>query len=157
MFELKNEFKISIPDIPVQWIPKIELFYPDLPQFPIMYIHVKDGNKRIIACPVSVNYEIQGPLCTASFLVLCNMERADDVVDLMKNELSNRIGINHVVEEMRIMNFYFLIYGNTLKNHMDLKFLLAAFMKRYIQFQDLLLHGSLKPDAKVKCECFIIL
>lgn len=58
MFNAINEIKIIIKNIPLQWISKIELYYPDLPQFPIQYIHSKLDGKRIIAIPIAVNYEI---------------------------------------------------------------------------------------------------
>ena len=47
MFTLKHETIIEICDLPLQWIPKIELYYPDLPQFPIMYVHFLINDERI--------------------------------------------------------------------------------------------------------------
>ena len=93
MFRLLNEIHVVIPDIPVQWIPKIELYYPDLPQFPIMYIHFFSADKRIIACPVSVSYQITGAKCSADFFVLCNTQPTEVVKNDLINEISNRIGL----------------------------------------------------------------
>ena len=32
MFEAKYEIEIQLENIPIQWLPKIEIYYPDLPQ-----------------------------------------------------------------------------------------------------------------------------
>ena len=92
--------KIIIKDVPVQWIPKIELYYPDLPQFPIMYMHLKCGEKRIVACPVSVNYDLHGSFCDATFTVLCNYDTNNDIYisTLLHNEISDRIGIKNKID-----------------------------------------------------------
>lgn len=68
MFQLKQKTEIIINGIPVQWIPKIELYYPDLPQFPIMYIHTLINNNRLVACPVSVSYDIIQDSAMLNFL-----------------------------------------------------------------------------------------
>ena len=72
LFKLNHETIITICNLPLQWIPKIELYYPDLPQFPIMYVHFLLNDKRIIACPVSVSYKIHNNYCDADFIVLIN-------------------------------------------------------------------------------------
>lgn len=98
--------EITIKDVPVQWIPKVELYYPDLPQFPIMYIHLKCGENRIIACPVSVNYNLHGSFCDAIFTVLCNYDTSNDIYisTLLHNEISDRIGIKNKIDLSTVVN-----------------------------------------------------
>ena len=81
MLNLNHETKIVISDIPTPWIPKIELYYPDLPQFPIMYIHTMLNGNHIIACPVAVSYEVHGSNCDAEFLVLVNQDPTQSVIN----------------------------------------------------------------------------
>lgn len=99
MFNLKYATTITIPNIPIQWIPKIELYYPDLPQFPIMYIHTKISSGRLIACPVSVSYDIKENLCNAHFYVLCNMEpdNNSEISLTLQEEIQERIGIKNKI------------------------------------------------------------
>lgn len=92
MFNLQYELNITINNVPIQWIPKIEIYYPDLPQFPIMYIHTLYGQSRLIACPVSVNYNIHGQKCDATFTVLSNLAPSPQVIALVQSELEDRIG-----------------------------------------------------------------
>ena len=69
MISLNNTILVTISDIPIQWIPKIELYYPDLPQFPIMYLHSFCNGQRVLGVPVSVSYTITGTTCSAEFMV----------------------------------------------------------------------------------------
>ena len=98
--------EITINDVPVQWIPKIELYYPDLPQFPIMYIHFKYREKRIVACPVAVSYSFHSGFCDATFMVLCNYCAKNDVhiSSLLHNEISERIGIKDKIDLSTVLN-----------------------------------------------------
>ncbi|MGN0609826.1 MAG: hypothetical protein ACI4J6_11515 [Oscillospiraceae bacterium] len=104
MFSLQHEIEIAIDDLPVQWIPKIELYYPDLPQFPIMYIHFWFQGKRIIACPVSVSYEIKNDKCTASFFVITNEIPSEPLVSALTNEISNRIGFSNRITKQTVID-----------------------------------------------------
>lgn len=103
-FKLDNEIQIKIEDIPIQWIPKIEIYYPDLPQFPIMYIHKMYNNKRIIGCPVCVNYDIHGNKCDAIFKVLINEKGNNELYQVIYNEISNRIGKSDCIDIETIIN-----------------------------------------------------
>lgn len=105
MFQLNYETEIVIQGIPIQWIPKIELYYPDLPQFPIMYIHSHINNNRLIACPVAVSYEINQDKCNAKFHVLININPASSVVsDKVKNEIKNRIGFSNQITKQTVID-----------------------------------------------------
>ena len=49
-----------LENIPIKWLPKIELYYPDLPLFPIVYVHVKHRGQRIYGFPVSQSFVYKG-------------------------------------------------------------------------------------------------
>ena len=104
MFQLNHQTEIIINGIPIQWIPKIELYYPDLPQFPIMYIHTWTNNNRLVACPVSVSYDIIQDKCKAKFLVLTNLEPTTEVVEKIKDEIENRIGFSDPINKQTIID-----------------------------------------------------
>lgn len=106
MFRLEYIHEIKIDDVPIQWIPKIELYYPDLPQFPIMYVHFKYNGTRIIACPVSVNYCFHTSFCDATFTVLCNQDLSQNTIvqNLLKEEISDRIGIRDKIDLKTILD-----------------------------------------------------
>ena len=104
MFQLNHKTEITINGIPIQWIPKIELYYPDLPQFPIMYIHAQINNNRLVACPVSVSYEIIQDKCNAKFFVFTNLEPTAEVVDKIKDEIENRIGFSNPINKQTVIN-----------------------------------------------------
>lgn len=104
MFNLKHETTISIYNLPLQWIPKIELYYPDLPQFPIMYVHFILNDNRIIACPVSVSYKIKDNRCDADFLVLTNIKPNDEISKALTDEISNRIGFSNQITKDTVVD-----------------------------------------------------
>lgn len=104
MFELIYQENVVITNVPIQWIPKIELYYPDLPQFPIMYIHTYHEKERLIACPVSVNFEIHGKMCNAIFTVLTNLEITSSVHETIKKEIEDRIGFSKQISRQIILN-----------------------------------------------------
>lgn len=104
MFQLNHKTEIEIKGIPIQWIPKIELYYPDLPQFPIMYIHAQINNNRLVACPVAVSYEIIQDKCNAKFLVFTNLEPEAEVEDKIKDEIENRIGFSNPINKQTVID-----------------------------------------------------
>ena len=97
MFEAKNIIKIRVDKIPLQWIPKIELYYPDLPQFPIMYIHTRlNSGERLFAFPVAVSFDIKKECCDADFCVLCNRDDEESRTKI-QSEIEERIGLSDKV------------------------------------------------------------
>lgn len=71
--QLKYENIVEIDDIPIQWLPKIELYYPDLPGFPIVYVHTLMKGKRIYGCPVTISYTFKKDnKCDARILFISN-------------------------------------------------------------------------------------
>ena len=105
MFSLKYETEITVSNIPIQWIPKIELYYPDLPQFPIMYLHSFLNQQRVLGIPVSVSYKISGTSCIASFIVLTNVAPSPQIVAHLNNEIKERIGLSQAITEANLISF----------------------------------------------------
>lgn len=105
MFSLCNTVMIKIKDIPIQWIPKIELYYPDLPQFPIMYLHSFCGGQRVMGFPVSVSYQITGSTCAAEFLVLTNVTVSPTIQTHLENEIKERIGLSQAITEADVLSY----------------------------------------------------
>ena len=104
MFRLNYETTITICNLPLQWIPKIELYYPDLPQFPIMYVHFLLNGQRIVACPVSVSFNINTNCCDADFFVLLNEKPTSELLVALKNEISNRIGFSNQITKQTVID-----------------------------------------------------
>ena len=107
---IEHACKIEIGNVPVKWLPKIELFYPDLPGFPIIYVHTIVNNTRIYGFPVTMqvnNYEKDGT-CNITFLFFCNLDlnnvKNAKFKEIIKKELENRIGISNPVTEDDIKN-----------------------------------------------------
>ncbi len=97
MFKAKYIVQIKVYNIPLQWIPKIEIYYPDLPQFPIMYIHTqRDDGERLFAFPVSVSFDIRDNYCDAEFCVLCNRNDGESK-EIIQSEIEERIGLSDKV------------------------------------------------------------
>jgi hypothetical protein len=96
--DIMYESLITLQDMPVQWIPKIELYYPDLPQFPIQYVHVLFEKERIYGFPAFVNFRISGKphFCEADFHFLSNkdLDKNETAKDVIRNELANRVGLS---------------------------------------------------------------
>ena len=104
MFRLINEIEIIVNHIPLPWIPKIELYYPDLPQFPMIYINTYVNKQRIIACPVAVSYQIKDDSCNAIFTVLTNVESNELNNEIIKSELSERIGYSKRISKTDVID-----------------------------------------------------
>lgn len=105
MISLNNTILVTISDIPVQWIPKIELYYPDLPQFPIMYLHSFCNGQRVLGVPVSVSYTITGTTCSAEFMVLTNVSQSTQIVTHISNEIKERIGLSQAIGKADVVSY----------------------------------------------------
>lgn len=96
---LEFESKITIKHIPLQWISRIELFYPDLPGYPIMYIHkILKDKTRVYGFPVTMNiYNLcdKKMECDIEFLFLSNVDLQNNnkIQREVINELEHRIGL----------------------------------------------------------------
>lgn len=125
MEEIKYSYEVEIENVPVKWLPKIELFYPDLPGFPIMYVHFIYGNKRIYGFPVTLSvssYNHDNKNCNIKFLFLCNFDISNDETcyKKVKNELKNRIGISDPVTKQDIIGTSPEKYRSFLSNLFDI-------------------------------------
>lgn len=113
--------KILIQNVFIKWLPKIELFYPDLPGFPIMYVHVLNEQEHIYGFPVAMNvlrYNSE-ELCDVEFIFLCNkdLDLNSNYKALVQQELENRIGLKQAISREDIINAcqdekYKLFLGN---------------------------------------------
>ncbi|WP_099363780.1 hypothetical protein [Fredinandcohnia onubensis] len=94
MEPIRYESIIKIEDIPLQWISKFELYYPDLPGFPIVYVHILMDDIRVFGFPVSVNFDIHENSCDANVLFLCNKDIDNDTTlkEAVSDELKERFG-----------------------------------------------------------------
>lgn len=111
MFELNYNHTVIINDVPLQWMTRLELFTPDLEQFPLMYVHKsidKENNlavignynqlnkQRIFGFVLSANWGNikQNGLCDVEINFLCNIPQNYSINydNLIKDEISHRIG-----------------------------------------------------------------
>ena len=111
MFTLNYLHKITILDVPLQWMTRIELFSSDLEQFPLMYVHLltekedvtnignynPDDKQRIFGFVLAANWgELKdNGLCNIELQFVCNIPQNYNTVydTLIKNELGHRIGL----------------------------------------------------------------
>ena len=110
MFSLDYIHKITLSDVPIQWMTRIELFTPDLEQFPLMYIHkfldkeecdiVGEYNPSLkqrvwlILSSRSINPKANS-LCELEIEFVCNiLQKHHHQYDKkIINEVSHRIGL----------------------------------------------------------------
>ncbi|MFC2143062.1 hypothetical protein ACFLQN_01540 [Candidatus Aenigmatarchaeota archaeon] len=98
--DIKYESFIEIDDMPIQWASRIELFYPDLPQFPIIYVHKVVGRERIYGFPVSFSITCKkNKTCSVKlkFLSNKNLEKNKNLKNTIKEELEHRIGTKNKI------------------------------------------------------------
>lgn len=89
------ETEITLEDIPLQWTSRIELFYPDLLGYPIMYVHKIIEEQRIFGFPVALSttdINTINKTCSLKFTFLSNIELTPSYKNIIKLELENRIG-----------------------------------------------------------------
>ena len=107
MDSLSYESKIIIDKIPFQWGQKFELYYPDLPGFPTVYVHFKDGVDRVYGFPISVNFiQKSNETGTAEIRFISNMDLNSNkkLKDKTKIELENRFGVSDKIAWTDIKN-----------------------------------------------------
>lgn len=100
LYPIKYESNIKIKDIPLQWIPRFEFYYPDLPQFPTVYVHLIKNKKRIYGFPVSSSIKINKEgTCDVDILFLSNedLEKNDTLKKEVQNELEERFGVRNKI------------------------------------------------------------
>ena len=92
---LSHECKILLDDVPVQWGQKFELYYPDLPGFPIVYVHFKKENKRVYGFPITANFTQTSDdrgMVEITFISNTDLNSDSKLKDLAKEEIMNRFG-----------------------------------------------------------------
>ena len=97
--KIRFENKIKIEGIPRQWISRFELYYPDLPGYPTVYVHIKK-EKRIFGFPSAVNFFDDGENnvnAEVTFLSNINLETDQTAMKEVKEELLERFGLSNKV------------------------------------------------------------
>ena len=98
---IKFESILTIPKVPIQWLSKIELYYPDLLGFPIVYVHIIYNNKvRIYGFPaLLLPTNIESHYCDLNVIFLCNknLNQNSQFKEQIINELKNRFGLSNTV------------------------------------------------------------
>jgi len=104
---IKYEYTVTLDRIPVQWIPKFELFTIDLPNFPLVYVHHYENEKRIFGFPISASFiKFENGTCVPEikFLSNVNLVEDSDARSIVESELSERFGISNSVKINDIMD-----------------------------------------------------
>lgn len=98
--------KIKINDIPPQWLSKIELYYPELPNFPVLYIHKHVKSHRIYGFPVAISSTEMNDegLLNITFEVLSNFDLDTDknIKKSFAKDLMERIGASDKISKSDI-------------------------------------------------------
>ena len=92
---LSYECKILLEDIPVQWGQKFELYYPDLPGFPTVYVHFTKDSQRVYGFPITANFKQttdKKGLVEIIFVSNVDLDSDPELKELAKNEIENRFG-----------------------------------------------------------------
>jgi len=96
---IQYEHTITLEDIPRQWISRFELYYPDLPGFPTVYVHIKK-EKRIFGFPSAVNFsdkDESNVTAKVTFLSNTDLEKDQTAMDEVKKELMERFGLSNKI------------------------------------------------------------
>ena len=94
---LKYESAIVLENVPIQWGQKFELYYPDLPGFPTVYVHIIEDGKRTYGFPITANFKQgKGDDGSVEILFLSNKDLDSDesLKGAVKTELENRFGLS---------------------------------------------------------------
>lgn len=96
--DLKYKTEITLDGVPIQWGQKFELYYPDLPGFPTVYVHFLKDSKRVYGFPITANFndtdERQGSV-KLSFISNTDLDSDPSLKEAVKNELENRFGLSN--------------------------------------------------------------
>ncbi len=104
---LSHKCTILLEDIPVQWGQKFELYYPDLPGFPTVYVHFTKDNQRVYGFPVTVNFsQTSNKKGSAEFTFVSNvdLDSNTNLKEIVKKEIENRFGVSNRVSWADIKN-----------------------------------------------------
>ncbi len=95
MEPIQYEHLYVFENIPLQWIQSFEIFYPDLKNFPVTYVHVKTDSGRAYGFPVNISiFDSKQGKCSIKVTFLCNKKQSDkEFEQIIKKELEGRFGI----------------------------------------------------------------
>ena len=97
---LSYQCNILLDNIPVQWGQKFELYYPDLPGFPTVYVHFINDNQRVYGFPITANFnQTTDKKGSVEFTFISNVDLDTNLQlkELAKKELENRFGASDKV------------------------------------------------------------
>ena len=98
---LQYESIIEIENIPVQWGQKFELYYPDLPGFPIVYVHFTKEKHRVYGFPINACFKQKSEKTGSvelTFISNIDLDVNLELKALTKKELENRFGASNKIE-----------------------------------------------------------
>jgi len=97
MEPIQYEHLYVFENIPLQWIQSFEIFYPDLKNFPVTYVHVKTDSGRAYGFPVNISiFDSKQGKCSIKVTFLCNKKQSDkEFEQIIKKELEGRFGISN--------------------------------------------------------------
>ena len=96
---LQYESIIEIENIPVQWGQKFELYYPDLPGFPIVYVHFTKEKHRVYGFPINACFKQKSENTGSvelTFISNIDLDVNLELKALTKKELENRFGARNL-------------------------------------------------------------
>lgn len=105
--KIEFESQIRIEGVPVQWIPMLQLYDPDLPQHPVKYVHIMSNKRRVFGFPAYLNVEETGSsMINLKVLFLCNvdLDSKKKTKDIVKSELEERFGVSRKVDLATLKN-----------------------------------------------------
>lgn len=96
---IKHKSIFDLGVIPLQWISKIEFYYPDIEQFPIVYVHKIIEEKRVYGFPVTFSTKQvskDDKFCSLQleFLSNTNLNKDKRAYEEIKKELQHRLGLS---------------------------------------------------------------
>lgn len=103
---IRYENIVELKRVPVQWIPRFELFIQDLPNFPLVYVHHYNYGQRVFGFPVSINFaDYHDGFCKPEVRFLSNKDlgSSDALLSIVKAELSERFGLTNPVRKADII------------------------------------------------------
>lgn len=103
---IQYESKIKFENIPLQWISRFETFYPDLPQYPITYINLKEGEKRVYGFIVSFSFNVKSEkTCDVEVLITTNknLDKDEELKKIVAKEVAGRIGLSDKIDLNEIL------------------------------------------------------
>lgn len=104
---IRYSSRVTISDIPAQWLSKFELYDSELLNFPLIYIHKTINNQRIYGFPVAIVEVCSCSNCliNITFEVLTNIDLNENTEfkNIFSNELQERIGAKDKISKEDVL------------------------------------------------------